>query len=247
MAVGQLFNMLIIIQARMGSSRLPGKILKEVCGMPSIIYQINRIKIIANNKIHLVVATTTNSKDDVLCDLLEKNKVSFFRGSENDVLKRFLDCAKLYEANYITRINADCPLICPEIIDKTVKKIMSNKSIDYASTILDETFPLGMHVECFKTSVLGDISKTKLTLEDREHVTPGIYRNKKYSLCSIRNNQNKSNFRLTVDFAIDLEVVNEIASSFKDNTYNCNDIVKFLENNPEIAMKNLELIKKQKL
>ena len=76
---------------------------------------------------------------------------------------------------------------------------------------------------------------------------PGIYRNNKYSLCSIKNNQNKSNFRLTVDFAIDLEVVNEIASSFIDNTYNCNDIVEFLENNPEIAMKNLELIKKQKL
>lgn len=232
----------------MGSSRFPGKILKNVCGIPSIIYQIKRINLITNKNIKLVVATTTRSKDDVLCNLLEENNVEYYRGSENNVLQRFLDCANTYKADYITRINADCPLICPKIIKNAIKIILSDETIDYASTILEETFPLGMHVECFKKSILDELINLELTQEDMEHVTPRIYKNnQKYSLFSIRKNKISRNFRLTVDYEIDLKVINEIASSFLNYSFNCDEIIEFLEKNPQIASKNIGLMRNQKI
>tara|TARA_Y100001970_G_C14248111_1_gene869732 strand:+ start:2824 stop:3546 length:723 start_codon:yes stop_codon:yes gene_type:complete len=240
--------MLIIIQARMGSTRLPGKILAEICGTPSIIYQIQRIRPLLGTKNKLVVATTKNKEDDELCDLLQSYDIDYYRGSETNVFERFLKCAESYNATHIIRINGDCPLICPKVINKVINIISNDTNIDYASTILKDTFPIGMHVEAMNMQTLKRVNKMKLTREEKEHVTPAIYRNNKiFNLYSVERNDNANNYRVTVDYEEDLEVIEDIASNFSSNDYSCDDIVNFLKENPEIAQKNSHLLKKQRL
>jgi len=231
----------------MNSSRLPGKVLTEIEGVPSILYQINRIKPVLSEDIGLVVATTNTPKDDILCNLLNKNKIKFYRGEEDNVLDRFAQCSLQYNSEFVIRLNADCPLICPQLIKEVIDK-MKNSNFDYASTILDETYPLGMHIEIMKSKTLRSINKLKLSPELREHVTPFIYRNKeKFNLLSIADEINNSNLRITVDYPEDLEVVKEIASYFRGRKFYLKDIIKFLNSNPKISKKNSALLKSQKL
>lgn len=239
---------LIIIQARMNSKRLPGKVLLNILDKPSIIYQVDRVKKLVDKKIKLLVATTNNKKDDVLCDVLLKNNVPFYRGFENDVLQRFVDCSKKYKPKFIIRLNADCPLICPKVIYDVIEILRNKKDIDYASTILDETFPLGMHVEGIKYEVLLKINKSDLKDEEREHVTPKIYRNPNtFKLFSLKNVKNYSRFRITIDYKEDLEVINKIAKHFLNKDFFCDDITSFLNNNSKISKINSFLMKQQKL
>jgi spore coat polysaccharide biosynthesis protein SpsF len=238
----------IIIQARMGSSRLPGKVLMDVCGVPSIIYQVNRLRDELGSKYKIVVATSTSEKDDVLCKRLEQEKIKFFRGSEDDVLSRFVQCVEGSKAKYIVRLNADCPLICPRVVDKTVLTLLDHKGCDYASTILDETYPLGMHVEAMTIGTLEMIDKIACSDEEREHVTPSIYRNPDiFSMLSVTSEYSGSQYRVTVDYAEDLFVIRAIANHFAGRRYFNNDIIDFLDSHPEIAEKNAFLMKKQKI
>tara|TARA_B100000575_G_scaffold281713_1_gene272637 strand:+ start:1902 stop:2627 length:726 start_codon:yes stop_codon:yes gene_type:complete len=240
--------MLVIIQARMGSTRLPGKVLMNIDGMPSILYQYERLISYLSKDFKIIVATTTSKKDDILVEVLKKNKIAFFRGSEEDVLQRYVDCAEYFQSENIIRINADCPLICPKILEKTSNALMASKDIDYASTILEETFPLGMHVEATKLSVLKAINKENLTQEEREHVTPYIYNNKHlFNLISVTNKINEKEFRVTVDYQEDLNVIRAIANNFSKKKFYCNDITKFLKENPKVSRQNIHLMKSQKL
>lgn len=232
----------------MGSTRFPGKILEELSGTPSIIYQINRIKPLIAQSHKLIVATTKESSDDVLCRLLDDFKINYFRGSTNNVLKRFLDCSEKYDEKEVVRINADCPLICPKLILKTIKAFEERPIVDYASTILDETYPLGMHVEVFRKAVLKEIYQMNLTDEQKEHVTPAIYRNeKRFNLFSVKNTSKQSHFRITVDYPEDLNVIRPICDHFGKRDFYCEDIVRFLETNHKIKNKNLHYMKSQTL
>lgn len=240
-------KVLIILQARMNSSRLPGKILAPIEGMPAIIYQIRRILPILNKDIGLVVATTNTPKDDELCTLLDEHSIEFFRGDENDVLDRFVSCSLIHDSEFIIRLNADCPLICPRLVKDVMQK-MEGTEFDYASTILDETYPLGMHVEMMRSDLLESINKLSLSSEFREHVTPYIYKNgESYKLLSIVNKRNDSNFRVTVDYPEDLEVVREIAGYFKEKEFYLEDITDYLHKHPRTVERNLSFLKSQKL
>lgn len=240
-------KVLIILQARMNSSRLPGKILACIEGLPSIIYQVNRIRPILNKDIGLVVATTNTQKDDALCTLLDSHKIKFYRGDEDDVLNRFVSCSLIHASEFIIRLNADCPLICPRLIEHVIQKMEGTK-FDYASTILDETYPLGMHVEMMRSDLLASINKLNLPSDFREHVTPYIYRNKdKYKLLSVVNKTNDSQFRITVDYPEDLEVVKEIAGYFKEKDFYLEDITDYLRERPKTVERNISFLKSQKL
>ena len=230
----------------MGSSRLPKKVILNIQNKPLILYLIDRLKIINDKNIDLIVATTTSKSDDPLCKLLKKNNIPYFRGSELDVFSRFLECAKVYLPKFIVRINADCPLICPKLVKETIDLLIDQEDYDYASTILDETFPLGMHVEVFKFDTLIRLNSMKLNKVDREHVTPKIYNNPQiFKLLSKTNVRNDSDLRLTVDHEVDLKVVRAIAKNFNEKVFYCDDIVNFLRNNSRISRMNLHLMKRQ--
>ena len=239
---------LIIIQARMRSSRLPGKILMEIDNQPSIIYQINRITPILNKETKLIIATTKNSPDDDLCDLLETQDIEFHRGSEVDVLGRFIECMKKYPSNEVIRLNADCPLICPEVIEKTILTLRENNECDYSSTILDETYPLGMHVEAMTYSTLIKCDELSHSQAEREHVTPYIYNNPEiFNLYPVRNMIDGSKHRITCDYEVDLKMIRYIANHFSGRNFTCNDIIHFLDDHPEISGINSHLMKSQTL
>ena len=143
-----------IIQARMGSKRLPGKVMMRVDKQnPSIFYTLNQLKFC--KKINeIVVATSTNKEDDMLVDYLEKNKINIFRGKFDDVLDRYYQCAKEKHYDNIVRITADCPLIDPVIVDSVIDKFEKSK-VDYTSNVHPRTFPDGYDVEVFSFTAKG--------------------------------------------------------------------------------------------
>ena len=146
---------LIIIQARMGSKRLPGKVLRKINNRPLLGYQIERVKL-AKNYDNLVVATTELEKDKLIVEFCKKNNVDFFLGDEKNVLKRFYDCASYYNAKTIIRLTADCPLVDGKVVDKVIDLYEKNK-VDYAAnTIPPNTrkWPDGSDVEVFSFKAL---------------------------------------------------------------------------------------------
>lgn len=239
-----------IIQARMGSTRLPGKVLKEVNGKPLLSYQLERVgKSRLVNKI--VVATSDLSRDDEIVSFCETYGIDCFRGSEHDVLSRYYECAKEYGANTIVRLTADCPLSDPEIIDEVVQKFLDDK-VDYcANTVPVEsaTFPDGTDVEVFSMEAL---SKAFTEVKDphfREHVTFQFWQTSEYTSSQLIGASNLSNYRLTVDYPEDYEVVKFIfdelhkRDSFsKSNPYgmcgHLEEIIDIIESNAHIKALN---------
>lgn len=227
-----------IIQARMGSSRLPGKVLKQVNGIPLLEYQINRVK---RSKLidEIIVATSTSSQDDQIYALCEKIKVKCFRGSENDVLLRYYECAKKFKADVIVRLTADCPLIDPAIIDNTIK-LYQKTGLDYAAnTIPPQTrkFPDGFDVEVFSSQALERTFKEAPDPHDREHVTFYMWKyDFGFKTAQLEAKNDYSKFRFTVDYPEDFQVVefivNELAK--KSIAGNLEEIISIIEAHPEI-------------
>jgi len=208
---------LCIIQARLGSRRLKGKVLKLIGNQPLIYYVYNRIK-----KIKLidkiVVATCKNNKK--LLNWLNDNYIESFIGSENNVLKRFYFCSKKYNPTYVVRITADDPLKDPITIKKAIKLIIQNKNIDYCSNTILPSFPLGLDIEVFKFSALKKAYKMARKNYDKEHVTSFIYNNDKiFKLLNFKNRENLSNVRLTVDTNSDLIKIRKIFKFFEYSPY----------------------------
>ena len=199
---------LIIIQARMGSKRLPGKVLRKIDKRPMLAYQLERVKL-AENYDNLVVATTELEKDKLIVEFCKKNKVDFFLGDENNVLKRFYDCALFYNAKTIIRLTADCPLVDSKVIDKVID-LYDENNVDYAAnTIPPNTrkWPDGSDVEVFSFKVLKEAFEKVTSLPDKEHVTFYIWKNSKYKTIQLDNNVNWSKFRYTVDYEEDFLLV----------------------------------------
>jgi len=234
----------VILQARMGSSRLPGKVLKEINGMTSIEFQINRIKKAKNiNKI--ILATTTESVDDPIEKLCQKHDILFFRGSEQDVLARYYDCAKAHELSSIVRLTADCPLVDPSVIDLVITSYLE-KNVDYCSnTVPPETskWPDGSDVEVFSFEILELAYKNASEEADREHVTFYFWKKNfdKFNTYQLPNHKNWANYRFTVDHPEDYDAVRLIVDQFYQNNqpnFDTRDIINFLDSQPEIKALN---------
>lgn len=231
-----------IIQARMGSARLPGKILKKVNGVALLGYQVERVrKSRLLNKV--VVATSVLAKDDVVEKFCKTNNIEYFRGSENDVLSRYYECAQKYNADIVVRLTADCPLSDPEIIDDTIKFYIDSK-VDYvANTVPPETskYPDGFDVEVFSMKALKKAYEKAKDSHDREHVTFYFWKyNNDFKIAQLYNSKNYSKYRLTVDYPEDFEVVEFVIKELnKRNSFgHLNEIIEILDANPDIKAKN---------
>jgi len=228
-------DFVVYLQARIGSTRLPGKVLLQINGMPMIKLQIDRI--LQSKEIDgLVVLIPDSSDNDALYLELKKFGVDTFRGSENDVLQRFIDASKIFVTRNIIRITADCPLTMPDILDDMIRNF-SEKNPDYLSNTLIETYPDGLDLEIFSTSSLRKLSSFELGVLEREHVTLGIYnRPDMFSLENFKSVVDLSRQRWTVDYPDDFEFVKGVFEHYKgmESTFCVSDVLRYIELDPTI-------------
>jgi len=227
-------NIVAITQSRMGSTRLPGKVLKKVNDKTLLDYQLDSLK---KSKLltQIVVATTTESTDDEIVQLCKKRDQAYFRGSENNVLERYYLTAKQFEADVVVRITSDCPLIDVEIVDNIIKQFMGNE-IDYASNTLERTYPRGMDTEVFSMNALEKAYNEASEQSELEHVTPYIYFHPQlFKLLSIENDINYSKYRWTVDTDEDFELIEKLILllSSQHKEINLNNLLNAMEQHKE--------------
>ena len=187
---------LAIIQARMGSSRLPNKVLKDLCGKPALWHVINRVK---KSKLidEIIIATTIEKQDLQIVKFCADNDIRVFVGSESDVLDRYYQAARLFKPDNVIRITSDCPLIDYEIIDLIIKKHIEENN-DYTSNTLVDSFPDGLDCEIMKYSVLERAWENACLQSEREHVTLYI-KNGDFKKKNILCEEDRKNFRWTLD------------------------------------------------
>jgi spore coat polysaccharide biosynthesis protein SpsF (cytidylyltransferase family) len=204
-------NTILIIQARCGSTRLPGKVLKEINGKSLLQIHLDRLKK-CKSVSEIIIATTTNSEDYIIFEKANEFGFSAFKGSESDVLDRFYQAVKDKNADWIVRVTSDCPLIDPVLVDKVIDFVQSNKK-DYGSNTFIENYPDGQDIEVFKFSALETAWHNAKLLSEREHVTPFIRNNsdvKGGSLFTAINypcDFDFSKIRMTVDEQIDIYTI----------------------------------------
>ena len=232
-----------IVQARSNSTRLPRKVLKYIQGIPLIVHLLRRVSY--SKKIHKVVLATSNeSSDDELVNIVNKFNFPTFRGSLDDVLKRYNDCSKEENADLIIRITGDCPLMDPLLIDEMIEEFL-DRDIDYMGNSIDEnnlSVPDGFDIEIFKSSLLYLTSKNANLNSEREHVTPWMRKfNPKIKWKHYEHISKYPYYRLTVDDQKDLEVIQEIYSNLYpiSSMFSIEDVIKLLESKPNIAKKNI--------
>ena len=244
-------NVSVIIQARSGSTRLPGKIFKELSGQPILWHVYNRIKhsLLVNQ---IIIATTDQPEDDQVEIFCASNNIPFYRGSVNDVLSRYYEAAKKYNAVIIIRITSDCPVIDPVIIDKMISeyfRISKNENLDYMSNSIIRTFPRGLDVEIFSFDVLEKAYNEAKLQYEREHVTPYIYQHPElFGIKNFTNEKDYSYHRWTVDTIEDFKLIEAIYNELynQKNIFLFDDILELFEKEPELLEINKE-VKQKKL
>ncbi len=227
-------RIIAIIQARIGSTRLPGKVLKELIGEPMLIHVHNRVS--RSTLIDdVIIATTDQRQDDIIAELCREEKWLWYRGSENDVLDRYYQAAKNFKGDIITRITSDCPIIDPSIIDKVLQKFTElHPSLDYVSNIFPErTFPQGLDTEAIRFRALERAWKDDNNPALREHVTQYILKNPlKFKILNITNPLDLSFHRWTVDTPEDFSLIQNIYEHFGHNRFTWIEVLEYLEKNP---------------
>jgi spore coat polysaccharide biosynthesis protein SpsF len=194
------------LQARMSSTRLPGKVLLPIAGKPMIIRQLERV-MCSRNIDELVVLTSDDPSDDDLVEVLMAHGYEYIRGSLGDVYSRYIKAIDVYSPEIVVRLTGDCPLVDPEVIDHVIDVFKSN-NVDYASNTLNPTFPDGLDAEVFSANTLLSLGSFDLTQKELEHVTYGIYsRPEVFNLFSVEQSPDRSHFRWTVDIAEDYQFV----------------------------------------
>ena len=216
---------IVFIQARLNSTRFPNKILSKYKNITMLEMLVNRLKLSKTiNKI--VVIAPTAEKKSQLNKIVKKMKIPIFYGSENNVLKRYYEAAKKFNADNIIRITSDCPLIDPILLDDMVNQYLKSQ-YDYFSNTLQPTFPDGMDIEIFNKVTLNTANKKAKTKHDLEHVTSYIKTSKKFNKYNYFLKSNKSNLRVTLDTRDDLENIKKILDYFSPNlNFGYRDILK---------------------
>lgn len=239
-----------LVQARVGSTRLPGKILKEICGKTILHHEIDRLKKCKEID-EIVIATTDKEDDDKIVNEAKKLSVKYFRGSENDVLSRFYYSAKENNADIIVRVTSDCPCIDFEILDKMLiyfKDKYKEKQIDYLSNTINRTYPRGYDIEIFTFSALEKSYINAKKEYEREHVTPYIYdKTNNFLKLSFENKDDYSEYRVTLDTIEDFIVIKNIFENlyYKNPYFKLNDVVQYLNNNLHIVDINKHIEQKK--
>jgi len=243
-------NITVIIQARTGSTRLPNKIFKPLSGKPVLWHVYNRVK---QSKLisQVVIATTDLPEDDAVEYFCNENKISFYRGSSDNVLSRYFYAAKIFTAETIIRITADCPVIDPVVLDKMIEEFLNtnkNEKLDYMSNSIVRTFPRGLDAEIFSMTTLEKtFNEAKLKYE-LEHVTPYIYqRPGLFKIKNFANDKDYSYYRWTIDTTEDYELLGKIydALYLQNKIFLLEDILKLLEEHPELTEINKSIEQKK--
>lgn len=231
---------LVIIQARCGSSRLPSKVLLPLGNKTVLECVIERVRK-SNYDNEIVVATTMELVDLPIVALCAANGIRVFCGSENDVLDRYYQAAKLIQPDNVIRITADCPLLDPKILDLVIKNHLESNA-DYTSNTIEVTYPDGLDCEIMKYSILEDVWRKANMASQREHVTQFILHCDKYKKVSVKNKIDYSCERWTIDTAEDYKLISAIYCELKGGETDFETILGILERRPELRLlnKNLE-------
>lgn len=234
---------IIIIQARMGSSRLPGKVLKPLGNVDILTYTIERCRAIKGVS-EVIVATSILSQDDDLVKWCEERQVAYFRGSEDDVLDRYVQCAKKYEPDYIMRITSDCPFVDYEMADEIIR-LMQRERQDIV--LIDGGLPRGLAVELISYKALLYIHKIGQETRHREHVTYYAYEfADEFTSVTYKAPVNRiaPELRITLDTEEDYTLIYEIANHFNNPLVSSAAVIQFLKDNPEVAKLNAHIEQK---
>jgi len=236
-----------ILQARMGSRRLPGKVLADIVGHPMLWHIVSRVHAMRRLE-QVVVATSDQPSDDAIAMYCAKSGFECFRGSVSDVLDRYYNAAKHYGADIIVRITADCPLIDPGVIDKVLDVYLEG-NYDYVSNTLRCTYPDGLDVEVFSFDALQRAFQEARAPIDREHVTPHIWTSGRYRVCNVESDVDLSprNLRWTVDEPADLEFVRNVYAYLwsERQLFGLADVLQLLDQKPELTEMNRGIVRNE--
>jgi spore coat polysaccharide biosynthesis protein SpsF len=237
-------NVVAIIQARMGSSRLPGKVLKDLGGETVLGRVVHRLRR-ATRVNQIVIATTDSVADDVIVRECHRLEVPAFRGSESDVLDRYYQAARACAAGTVVRITSDCPVIDPQLVDETIR-VFQQQHGDYASNALSRTYPRGLDMEVFTMGALERAWNDAHKPYEREHVTPYLYEHPElFRLVSQCGQIDYSQYRWTLDTAEDLELLRAIYARFSNqDDFGWGEVIQLMEREPELAELNSGVIQK---
>ena len=236
-----MIKIIAIVQARMASTRLPGKVMTKISGKNMLWHVVKRVQY-AKKIDDIVVATTSLKEDEKILKLTSEMGVKSYAGSEDDVLDRCYKAAKKYHADIIVRITGDCPVMDPHIVDKVVQYFLENR-YDYVSNTIKPTYPDGLDVEVFSYNALEKAWKEAKLLSEREHVTPYFKKHpEKFRVGNVENDVDLSHLRWTVDENKDLEFIKEIFQRLynKKSIFFMEDILQLLEEYPELKEINAE-------
>ncbi len=235
----------IITQARMTSTRLPGKILMQAKGKSMLEYHVERL---SWSGLPVYIATTTNQTDDVVVEFARKHGIMFCRGSEENVLGRYYECAKKNELDVIIRVTSDCPLIDGNIIKQGLDKYLEIDDGNlYLSNSIERTFPRGLDYEIFSFGLLEDAFNNADKEQELEHVTPYIRANRSgnVTLLNIVNNENYGNFRITLDTVEDYELIRKLIEEYDADKMGFKEVTDILIKHPELAEINSHVEQKK--
>jgi len=232
-----------IVQARMGSTRLPGKVLMDLEGETVLARVLNRLRR-ASLITDLLVATTDRAEDDAIVKECRSLSVSVSRGDQDDVLDRYFRAAQLAKADVVVRITSDCPLIDPDVTDKTIAAFLETRP-DYAANSLVLTYPRGLDTEVMSFAALGKAWQGARKPYEREHVTPYIYEHPTdFKLLSVTDDEDHSKQRWTVDTAEDLEFVRAIYARLKSSSFPWREVLDLLDREPALLELNRAVMQK---
>ena len=230
-------NIVAIIEARLNSVRLPGKVLKKINGIPAIeclFKRISKSKYLDN----IVVATSKNKKNLPLIEFLKKKNINLYIGEDQNVLKRFFDAANTYNASIVVRITGDSVILDYRLLDKMIKKFIEKK-VDFLCNTQPMTYPDGQDIEIFSFQTLKKTYKNAKLKYEKEHVTPYIIKNKKFKKYNYENKIDYSKFRWSLDELEDLKVIRLIYAEFKPNIYfSWEDAIKKVLKKKKLASNN---------
>jgi spore coat polysaccharide biosynthesis protein SpsF len=235
-----------IVQARMTSTRLPGKVLALVCGRPMLAQQLRRLRA-SRNLDEIVVATTVNAIDDPVVEVASDEGVASYRGDEHDVLDRYLGAARASKAELVVRVTADCPLIDAEVTDLVVAAACE-PGCDYASNVIRRTFPRGLDVEAFHVDVLERLARLAKSVPAREHVTYFLHRERPdlFLVRGVTDDEDHSDLRWTVDTDADLRLVRSVydLAGLGERQVPYRELVRLVRSHPELVAMNADVVQK---
>jgi len=206
-----------VVQARTGSTRLPGKVLQDLGGRPLLQFMLDRLADLRVDDV--VVATSTLARDDAVSDIARAGGRAVVRGSESDVLDRFAHALRAHPADHVVRLTADCPLIDPTLVEAVLARHL-DQGADYTSNVFPRTFPRGLDCEVMTAAALRTAHTEAVDAVEREHVTPFLYRRpERFILANLRNDAPLGRERWTVDTVDDLTFVREIVNAMDDDLF----------------------------